>query len=201
MPLVVEARAGRGGGLPHAGHRGAAGAVSVGPGTIKCLAVGVAVAVALLAVCVGLLAYLVYTQHGRGAQARPDQAPPSVVACEDPGNWTQGAGNVLIVHYEPASLGDNYTAQLAAAVASGARSKVGASHVRVLTPSEVDFKADILEWADAVVVGTPVYNANVHPVVQQWIDRCVVGYRTEDLRGCWHSLCLPPRVLGLSPLC
>ena len=149
-------------------HRG--DAVATG-GAARCLVVGVTTAVALLAVCVGLLGYLVYMQQQQ-APARPNQAPPSVVACDDPGNWTQAAGNVLIVHYEPSSLGDNYTAQLAEAVASCARSKVGAARVRVLTPSEVDFKADILDWADAVVVGTPVYNANVHPVVQQWIDRC-----------------------------
>ena len=97
---------------------------------------------------------------------------------------------------------DNFTTQLANAVASGAKSVVGSENVRLLTPTEASFQTDVKvkpnnnttvtfycelnslcpvmqEWADAVIVGTPVYNANVHPVVQSWLD----GYvRSQTFR-------------------
>ena len=97
---------------------------------------------------------------------------------------------------------DNFTTQLANAVASGAKSVVGSENVRLLTPTEASFQTDVKvkpnsnttvtfhcelnslcpvvqDWADAVIVGTPVYNANVHPVVQSWID----GYvRSQTFR-------------------
>ena len=183
-PLVVDgtgvlagrSRPGRGSGLS--------------PTAVKCLFAALAVAIALLVACVGLLAHLVAITATPPAQASPPA--PAPLPCANPLNWTQARGNVLIVHYEPASLGDNFTAQMAAAVASGARSRVGSSRVRVLQPSQVDFRKDILDWADAVVVGTPVYNANVHPVIQQWIDK----YGTREQCAMWLRLiclcaCLP----------
>lgn len=72
--------------------------------------------------------------------------------------------NVLIVYYS--STG--HTKTMAEAVATGARS---VAHVTVTlkTVQEVT-NADLLA-ADAIIVGSPVYNANVAPQVQEFINK------------------------------
>jgi NAD(P)H dehydrogenase (quinone) len=56
---------------------------------------------------------------------------------------------------------------MAEAVAKGARSVEGAE-VRLLAVE--DAEVDDVLWADAVILGTPVYNANVAPAIQEFIN-------------------------------
>ncbi len=70
---------------------------------------------------------------------------------------------VLIVYYSA----KGHTAAMAEAVARGARSVSGAS-VKLL-PVDQATNEDVLA-ADAVIVGSPVYNANVAPPVQRYIN-------------------------------
>lgn len=72
--------------------------------------------------------------------------------------------NILIAYY---SVG-GHTRQMAEAVAEGARSVEGAT-VRLLSVGQATTE-DVL-WADAIIVGSPVYNANVAPPVQEFINR------------------------------
>jgi NAD(P)H dehydrogenase (quinone) len=58
--------------------------------------------------------------------------------------------------------------QLAGAIGDGA-SSVGAS-VRVLAVSEANYKRDVFEWADAVVVGSGVFNGNAAPIILEFIN-------------------------------
>lgn len=71
--------------------------------------------------------------------------------------------NVLIVYYSA----QGHTQVLAEAVAKGARS-VGRVNVILKTVSEATMP-DVLA-ADAIIVGSPVYNANVAPEVQKFIN-------------------------------
>lgn len=70
---------------------------------------------------------------------------------------------VLITYYSQSGN----TEKLAQAVAEGARS-IEKVEVRLLSIDQVK-QSDILE-ADAVIVGSPVYNANVAPAVQKFIN-------------------------------
>ncbi len=70
---------------------------------------------------------------------------------------------VLIVYYSRTG----HTRAMAEAVAEGARSVAG-TRVRLATVAEATVD-DVLA-ADAVVVGSPVYNANVAPEVQSFIN-------------------------------
>ncbi len=72
--------------------------------------------------------------------------------------------NILIVYYSA----EGHTQQMAEAVARGARS-LQVVNVRLRTVSEAT-NEDVL-WADAIIVGTPVYNANVAPQAQEFINR------------------------------
>ncbi len=72
--------------------------------------------------------------------------------------------NILIVYHSV----EGHTQQMAEAVARGARS-LQVLNVRLRTVSEAT-NDDVL-WADAIIVGTPVYNANVAPPVQEFINR------------------------------
>ncbi len=60
-----------------------------------------------------------------------------------------------------------HTRAMAEAVAAGARSVAGAG-VRLRTVA--DATAEDVLWADAIAVGSPVYNANVVPEVQGFIN-------------------------------
>lgn len=71
--------------------------------------------------------------------------------------------NVLIVYYSARG----HTAALAEAVATGARSVPGAS-VELLPVDKAS--AEHVLAADAIILGSPVYNANVAPPLQQFIN-------------------------------
>jgi NAD(P)H dehydrogenase (quinone) len=75
----------------------------------------------------------------------------------------QETTTVLIVYY---SL-QGHTQAMAEAVAKGARSVSGVN-VKMMSVSSATTK-DVLA-ADAIVVGSPVYNANVAPEVQKFIN-------------------------------
>ncbi|MGB2868329.1 MAG: NAD(P)H-dependent oxidoreductase [Bacteroidota bacterium] len=72
----------------------------------------------------------------------------------------QGQPKILIVYYSQTG----HTKAMAEAVARGAKT----SSVTVKTVAEAT-TADILS-VDAIIVGTPVYNANVAPQVQEFIN-------------------------------
>jgi len=71
--------------------------------------------------------------------------------------------NILVAYYSR----DGHTKSLAGAVAAGAASVEG-SRVKLLQVAEVT-TADLLD-SDAVIVGSPVYNANVAPPVSAFIS-------------------------------
>ena len=72
-----------------------------------------------------------------------------------------GQPKILVVYYSQSG----HTKAMAEAVARGA----GSGAVKVKSVTEVTTE-DVLS-ADAVVVGSPVYNANVAPQVQEFINR------------------------------
>jgi NAD(P)H dehydrogenase (quinone) len=77
--------------------------------------------------------------------------------------YSQQSVNILIVYYSA----QGHTQAMAEAVAKGARSVSGVK-VKLLPVAEATVK-DILA-ANAIIVGSPVYNANVAPEVQKFIN-------------------------------
>ena len=75
----------------------------------------------------------------------------------------QNQPNILIVYYSA----KGHTRSMAEAVANGARSMQGVN-VKLLTVTEAR-TSDVIA-ADAIIVGSPVYNANVAPPVQEFIN-------------------------------
>lgn len=71
--------------------------------------------------------------------------------------------NILVVYYSA----KGHTRAMAEAVATGARSVEGTA-VNLL--SVADAKVDDVLAADAILVGSPVYKANVAPPVQEFIN-------------------------------
>jgi NAD(P)H dehydrogenase (quinone) len=71
---------------------------------------------------------------------------------------------ILIAYYSV----EGHTRQMAEAVAQGARTVEGAT-IRLLPVAQAT--VDDLLWADAIIIGSPVYNATVAPVVQEFINR------------------------------
>jgi NAD(P)H dehydrogenase (quinone) len=76
---------------------------------------------------------------------------------------SRGEVNVLVVYFSAAG----HTRAMAEAVAAGAESLPG---VRVKLASVAEATIDDLLEADAIIVGSPVYNANVAPAVQEFIN-------------------------------
>ncbi|KUF80950.1 hypothetical protein AM587_10015363 [Phytophthora nicotianae] len=80
------------------------------------------------------------------------------------GGWqrSQGAANVLIAYSDGPHL-----SKLAAVVEAGARNVLGngTKSLRVRTLDNASFADDVM-WADAVILGTHVVNANVEPKVR-----------------------------------
>jgi len=76
----------------------------------------------------------------------------------------RGDVNVLVVYY---SVG-GHTRAMAEAVASGAGSL---AEVRVKLVSVAEATTDDILKADAIIIGSPVYNANVAPPIQEFINR------------------------------
>lgn len=77
---------------------------------------------------------------------------------------SQDHPSILIAYYSAGG----HTGAMAEAVARGARSVENVT-VKVLTVAEAT-SADVLS-ADAIIVGSPVYSANVAPPVQEFINR------------------------------
>jgi NAD(P)H dehydrogenase (quinone) len=75
------------------------------------------------------------------------------------------AVNVLVIYAENSWV---QLPQLAAAVVNGARS-VGAT-ARCVTVEEANYKRDVYEWADAIVLGSGVYNGNPAPAILEFIN-------------------------------
>ncbi|MEJ2538076.1 MAG: flavodoxin family protein [Calditrichia bacterium] len=89
--------------------------------------------------------------------------------------YAQDSTKVLIVYYSQ----QGHTEKMAQAVEKGAKSveltvERGAKSVeftRVRLLSVQDAKNEDVLWADAIILGSPVYNANVAPPVQTFINR------------------------------
>lgn len=77
---------------------------------------------------------------------------------------SQETAKILIVYYSV----DGHTQAMAEAVESGARS---IQAVEVKSVSVQDAQVSDVLAADAIIVGSPVYNANVAPPVQEFINR------------------------------
>ncbi|MDZ7292523.1 MAG: NAD(P)H-dependent oxidoreductase [candidate division KSB1 bacterium] len=77
--------------------------------------------------------------------------------------YSQQSVNVLIVYYST----HGHTQAMAEAVAKGARSVDGVT-VKVLGVAEA--KSEEVLAADAIIVGSPAYNANIAPPVQNFIN-------------------------------
>ena len=77
--------------------------------------------------------------------------------------WAQKMPSVLIAYYSPSGS----TKAMAESIAEGAKTVAGVQ-VRILPIDQVS-PADLLE-AGAIVVGSPVYNGNVAPAVQEFIN-------------------------------
>lgn len=78
--------------------------------------------------------------------------------------YGQGQPTVLIAYYSQSGN----TQIMAQAVEEGAKSVAG---VRVILRSIDQVSSQDLLESDAIVVGSPVYNANVAPAVQEFINR------------------------------
>ncbi len=76
----------------------------------------------------------------------------------------QSQPTILIAYYSA----QGHTRAMAEAVANGARSVTGVN-VKLVTVAEAT-TADVLA-ADAIIVGSPVYSANVAPPVQEFMNR------------------------------
>lgn len=71
--------------------------------------------------------------------------------------------NILVVYYSQG----NHTKNLAAAIAQGSKDE-GAT-VRLLSIAEASYERDV-KWADGVLVGSPVHNADIAAPLKQWLD-------------------------------
>lgn len=86
------------------------------------------------------------------------------------------AQRILVAYYSRTG----HTALMADSVAAGARS-VSGSEVRLLPVNRVS--RDDLLWADALIVGSPVYAANISPPVMQFLDSLPLGGQMRDKVG------------------
>lgn len=77
---------------------------------------------------------------------------------------SSGAAHMLVVYASE----DGHTQKLGNVIAAGAVTVLGSESVMCKSVSEATF-ADVL-WADAVVLGSPTYNAAVHPSMQEFIN-------------------------------
>jgi len=78
---------------------------------------------------------------------------------------TKNNCNVLIVYYnDPMDV----ALTVANEIGSGASSSGATS--KVLEVSQANYKRDVVEWADVVVIGSGVYNGNAHPDILAFIN-------------------------------
>jgi len=88
----------------------------------------------------------------------------AVIICGYIQLYAQDSTNILIVYYSQ----QGHTEKMARAVESGAKS-VDLTRVKLLAVGDAK-NADVL-WADAIILGSPVYSANVAPPIQSFINR------------------------------
>lgn len=79
--------------------------------------------------------------------------------------------NVLVVY---ASDPPGQMKQLATAVAEGAQST--GANIRLLDVVQANYKRDVYEWADAIILGSGVYNGNAAPSVLTFVN----GFDFQD---------------------
>ncbi len=96
------------------------------------------------------------------------EPPAGEPTAEEPPAGEPPAGEPAVTILVAYHSVQGHTRAMAEAVAAGARSVAGVE-VRLETVQEADTE-DLL-WADAIAVGSPVYNANVAPEVQAFINR------------------------------
>jgi NAD(P)H dehydrogenase (quinone) len=77
----------------------------------------------------------------------------------------EDAANILIV-YAPDSNG--LTKQLASALSDGAAS--ASANVKLLMVQQANYERDVFQWADALVLGSGVYNGNAAPEILEFIN-------------------------------
>lgn len=146
----------------------------------------------LLKVCVFLLSFLcmgvifmVVSSLPASSTSRSDEL---VFATQAPVSMTprvsgsasaeqKPLANVLVVSKSI----KNHTRMLGMEVAAGAASVVGAHNVRVRDVA--DAHPSDVAWADAVLLGSPVYNGNVHPAMLDFIDAWPARGSRAILRG------------------
>ncbi|RHY69717.1 hypothetical protein DYB38_009690 [Aphanomyces astaci] len=102
--------------------------------------------------------------NGAALPTRGSPLPPRLEAVRAP--------NILIVH-----AGDDNLRDFGLEVARGAMTV--SPHVRVLHPSNASFQGDVL-WADGILVGSNVYNANIDPTLMQWINTWDIQHDLGD---------------------
>ncbi len=110
-----------------------------------------------------LLAALLLASSAAGDQRVAPEGRQQNIAPEQNVASKQRTVTVLVAYHSV----KGHTRAMAEAVAAGARSVAGAE-VRLRTVAEAETE-DVL-WADAIAVGSPVYNANMVPEVQSFIN-------------------------------
>ncbi len=103
-----------------------------------------------------------------------ERLPVSQVPVVDVGARADGPVRVLVAYFSAGG----HTESMARAVVEGASSVAGVE-VDLLRVEDAD--AEDVVRADAIVLGSPVYNANVAPPVQEFINRW--PFRGAPLRG------------------
>jgi hypothetical protein len=73
----------------------------------------------------------------------------------------------------------NGTGQIAQAIAEGVQSQPSAV-VRCLDVTDADYKRDVFQWANAVILGSPTINGNADPSLLQFINSFDIE---DDLSG------------------
>jgi len=76
----------------------------------------------------------------------------------------KGDVNVAIVYHSVT----NHTESLAKAIGSGC-SSVGAS-VKILRVEDASYEKDVLEWADALIIGSPTHYGNPSAGLLAWVE-------------------------------
>ena len=74
------------------------------------------------------------------------------------------SSHVLIV-YQNSTVEMTIMAQ---AIAEGVK-LIPSATARMRTVEQVNYASDVVEWSDAVILGSPVINANIHPQLLEWI--------------------------------
>ncbi|KAF1330388.1 hypothetical protein FI667_g5118, partial [Globisporangium splendens] len=107
-----------------------------------------------------------------GVAASVPSTKPWVVSPVGNGSGTELSARVLIVYSDGTHL-----SKLAHAVEQGVRNVLGDNNdttLRVRTVANASYKDDVL-WADAVILGSHVINANVEPKMSEFVSTWVIS--------------------------